>query len=143
MSGKVDDSLVKLEAALKRLGEALSEDSTNPLFIDGTTQRFEFVFKLTWKTLKRALEVEGLPCQTPRETLNTAYQAGWINTEELWLQMLDDRNSTSHTYEEPAAMQIYENIQTYYPELLQLAQFLRKRYSQKPEITNKHNSRGI
>ncbi len=128
MSGKVDDSLVKLEAALKRLGEALSEDSANPLFIDGTIQRFEFVFELTWKTLKRALEVEGLLCQTPRETLNTAYQTGWINTEELWLQMLDDRNLTSHTYEEPTASQIYENIQTYYPELLQLAQFLRKKY---------------
>ncbi len=47
MSGKVEDSLVKLEAELKRLGEALAEDSTNPLFIDGTIQRFEFVFELT------------------------------------------------------------------------------------------------
>lgn len=44
MSGKVNDSLTKLEAALKRLGEALAEDSSNPLFIDGTIQRFEFVF---------------------------------------------------------------------------------------------------
>ncbi len=143
MSGKVNDSLTKLEAALKRLGEALLEDSSNALIVDGTIRRFEFVFELTWKTLKRALEVEGLICQTPRETLKTAYQTGWINTEELWLQMLDDRNLTSHTYEEPTATQIYENIQTYYPELLQLAQFLREKYPQQPEITNEHDSKGI
>jgi len=132
-SSKVEDSLVKLEAALKRLGEALAEDNSNPLFIDGTIQRFEFVFELTWKTLKRALEVEGLVCQTPRETLKTAFQAGWINTEELWLQMLDDRNLTSHTYEEPTATQIYENIQTYYPELLTLAQLIRVKHPHKPD----------
>jgi nucleotidyltransferase substrate binding protein (TIGR01987 family) len=132
MSGKVNDSLTKLEASLKRLGEALAEDNSNPLFIDGTIQRFEFVFELTWKTLKRALEAEGLVCQTPRETLKTAFQAGWINTEELWLQMLDDRNMTSHTYEEPTATQIYENIQTYYPELLTLAQLIRAKHPHTP-----------
>lgn len=38
MSSKVNDSLTKLEAALKRLSEALAEDNSNPLFIDGTIQ---------------------------------------------------------------------------------------------------------
>lgn len=47
---KVFDSLQKLELAIKRLDEALAEDDTNPLAIDGTIQRFEFVFELMWKT---------------------------------------------------------------------------------------------
>jgi len=50
--------------------------------------------------------------------------------EELWLQMLDDRNMTSHTYDEPTAKQIYENIQTYYPGLVKLADFIRRKYPQ-------------
>lgn len=125
---KVFDSLQKLESAIKRLDEALAEDDTNPLAVDGTIQRFEFVFELMWKTLKRALEVEGMICQTARETLKTAYQIGWITPEELWLQMLDDRNMTSHTYDQPTAKQIYTNIQTYQPEIQQLAEFLRARY---------------
>lgn len=125
---KILDSLQKLEVALKRLGEALAEESTNPLAIDGTIQRFEFVFELMWKTLKRALEVEGMICQTAREALKTGFQIGWINPEELWLQMLDDRNMTSHTYDQPTAQQIYNNIQSYYPEIQKLAQFLRMRY---------------
>lgn len=125
---KVLDALQKLESAMKRFDEALAEDDTNPLAIDGTIQRFEFVFELMWKTLKRALEAEGMICQTARETLKIAYQIGWISPEELWLQMLDDRNMTSHTYDQPTANQIYANIQTYHPEILKLAQFLRARY---------------
>ena len=128
MNSKIEDSLSKLEAALDRLKEALSEDSSNPLFIDGTVQRFEFVFELTWKTLKRALEAEGFICRTPRETLKTAYQAGWINNEALWIQMLDDRNMSSHTYDEPMASQIHDNIKNYYPEIVKLVILIRAKH---------------
>lgn len=128
MNKKLEDTLSKLEAALTRLGEALAADSSNALFVDGTIQRFEFVFELLWKTLKRALEVEGFKCATPRETLKTAFKAGWISDETLWMQMLDDRNLTSHTYDEPAAMEIYENIKSYYAEIIRLAKFVREKY---------------
>lgn len=36
---KVRESLIKLETALKRVGDALAEDSSNPLFIDGTNPK--------------------------------------------------------------------------------------------------------
>ncbi|MCL4704151.1 HI0074 family nucleotidyltransferase substrate-binding subunit [bacterium] len=128
MNKKIEDSLSKLEAAVARLGEALGEDSSNPLYLDATVQRFEFVFELAWKTLKRALEAEGLDCKTPRETFKAAYQASWINEEALWVQMLDDRNVTSHTYDEPLAAEIYDNIKSYYPELVKLAALLRAKH---------------
>lgn len=125
MNKKIEDSLGKLEAALARLGEALGEDSSNPLYLDATVQRFEFVFELAWKTLKRALEAEGLSSKTPRETFKAAYQAGWIHEEALWVQMLGDRNVTSHAYDEPLAAEIYDNIKSYYPELVKLAALIR------------------
>ena len=50
MSKKIEDALLKLEAAVIRLGEALAEDSSNPLYLDASVQRFEFVFELAWKT---------------------------------------------------------------------------------------------
>lgn len=128
MSKKIEDSLSKLETAVARLGEALSEDSSNPLYLDATVQRFEFVFELAWKTLKRALEAEGLICRTPRETFQAAYQAGWINEEALWVQMLDDRNATSHTYDEPLAVEIYGNIKRYYPEFMKVTTLIRVKY---------------
>lgn len=129
MSKKIEDALLKLEAAVIRLGEALAEDSSNPLYLDASVQRFEFVFELAWKTLRRALEAEGLICKTPRETFKAAYQAGWINEEDLWIQMLDDRNVTSHTYDEPIAVEIYEHIKNYFPEFKKLSELIRQKHS--------------
>jgi nucleotidyltransferase substrate binding protein (TIGR01987 family) len=36
-----------------------------------------------------------------------------------WLSMLDDRNETSHIYDEAMAKRIYKNIKTYLPLLKQ------------------------
>lgn len=109
--------MLNLDNAMKRLEEALDEDPSNSLIVDGTIQRFEFTIELYWKTLKRLLLIEGIETKTPRETLKEAYQAGWLNREEDWLQMLRDRNATSHTYDEAAAREIVEHIHQYFPEM--------------------------
>ncbi len=47
MSGaKNIQSLKNLKSALERLQEALQEPEINPLAVDGTLQRFEFVIEL-------------------------------------------------------------------------------------------------
>ncbi|RME44459.1 MAG: nucleotidyltransferase [Caldilineae bacterium] len=125
---KVQQSLVNLEAALGRLQEALQEPEENSLVIDGTIQRFEFVLELYWKTLKRILAYGGIQTHTPRETLRQAYQARWLNDEALWLQMLDDRNRTSHLYNEAMARQIYERIKTYLPAMERTFRFLKQQF---------------
>lgn len=51
-----------------------------------------------WKTLKRALEFEGLSPKTPRDSLEEALRVGWLHEQATWLDMLDHRNTTSHTY---------------------------------------------
>lgn len=112
---KIKQSMENLEKALNRLQEALNEKPLNSLYIDGTIQRFEFTFELYWKTLKRLLEEEGMDPKTPRETLKHAFAAGWLDHEMSWLQMLKDRNETSHVYDESKAKQIYENIEGYFP----------------------------
>ncbi|MCH1624285.1 HI0074 family nucleotidyltransferase substrate-binding subunit [Fredinandcohnia quinoae] len=114
---KAQQSLENLKKALTRLEEALQEKDTNSLYIDGTIQRFEFTFELFWKTVKRLLQMEGIETKTPRETLKHAYSVKWLKNEQAWLQMLRDRNETSHLYDEAKAKQIYENIKGYFPEL--------------------------
>lgn len=117
MTDKLTQSIDNLARALDRLGEALAEPESNPLAIDGTIQRFEFAIELYWKTLRRLLDEEGIATTTPREALQAAYAAGWLADEEAWLQMLRDRNKTSHVYSEAAGREIYRNIQAHYPEL--------------------------
>ncbi|MHA6250444.1 HI0074 family nucleotidyltransferase substrate-binding subunit [Oceanobacillus sp. CAU 1775] len=128
---KVDESLINLENALKRLEEALQEKEINSLYIDGTIQRFEFCIELYWKTLKRLLTEEGIETKTPRETLKQAYAIDWIQDEAAWLQMLRDRNETSHVYDEEKAKQIYDNIVSHFPIMDATFEKLKENFSEK------------
>ena len=114
MSEKLNQSLTSVERALKRLEIALVQNLDNELVVDGTIQRFEFCIELFWKMLKRALQEEGIETGTPREAIQKAYQVKWFDDEHLWLQMLHDRNQTSHIYDEEVAMEIYRRIPSYH-----------------------------
>jgi hypothetical protein len=35
--------------------------------------------------------------------------------EHIWIEMLEDRNQASHTYEPVLANEIYQKIKVYYP----------------------------
>lgn len=124
---KVKQSLSNLENALSRLREALEVDTPNSLIIDGTIQRFEFCLELYWKTLKRMLALEGIQTDTPKNTLKEAYQLGWLHDETAWLQMLRDRNQTSHAYDEEMAQRIYNDIKQYFGEMEQVFSELKQR----------------
>jgi nucleotidyltransferase substrate binding protein (TIGR01987 family) len=112
---------------LTRLEESAAAPLDNPLAIDATIQRFEFTIELHWKLLKRLLEHEGIETATPREALRQAYQAGWLHDEDAWLQVLGDRNESSHTYDEAKAREIYDHIRANLPELRRTYAFLAKR----------------
>lgn len=114
---RLQQSIENLGRALDRLEQALAIPLDNPLAIDGTIQRFEFALELTWKTLKRLLDAQGRRVSLPREVLKHAYAAGWLDDESAWLQMLKDRNETSHIYDEDMARRIYNNIKTNFPSM--------------------------
>jgi nucleotidyltransferase substrate binding protein (TIGR01987 family) len=95
-----------------RLAEAVAQPESE-LIRDATIQRFEFTFEVVWKTLKLYLERQGYECGGPRSTLKKAFAENLIPTPEeadRWLRMLEDRNLTSHAYDEALARQIYRHI---------------------------------
>jgi nucleotidyltransferase substrate binding protein (TIGR01987 family) len=102
--------LEQLKQAYKRLQEALDISLDEPLALDGTIQRFEFTFEITWKTLRAYLEDQGIHCYSPKDCLKEAFKMGWIANEEKWLSLLQARNMTSHVYNEDMAMDIYKEV---------------------------------
>ena len=127
---KAKQSMNNLEEALERLGEALAiKEEENTLVVDATIQRFEFVIELYWKTLNRLLELEGIQTYTPIEMLKASYTVHWLDDETIWLQMLNDRNKTSHIYDAEMTNQIYQNIKSYYPVLSSTYRFLKDRFT--------------
>lgn len=114
--------------AVARLNEAVALPAS-AIVRDAVLQRFEFSFELVWKTLKLFLERQGHECGGPRPTLKMAFAEGIIPTAEeadVWLQMIEDRNLTSHAYDEALALGIYQNVaRTYAPLLTEMSARIR------------------
>jgi nucleotidyltransferase substrate binding protein (TIGR01987 family) len=106
----IEHLLDDLGRSLERLGEALRVGAEGPLAVDGTIQRFEFTFELFWKVIRRLLARQGIEANSPKTVLQQAYRLGWLEDEQKWLKLLEDRNLTSHTYRETLAREIYSRI---------------------------------
>lgn len=118
MSNEMNYALGKLKNALLRLKEA-AEGAVDDLDRDGVIKRFEFTFELFWKTIKMLLEHEGFDCAGPRSCIKEGAMRGFITDGELLLDMLEDRNRTSHIYDENTAREIFERVKGRYVSLIE------------------------
>ena len=105
--------------ACEKLQSALTKDiSADDLYLDGVIQRFEFCFELSWKLMKAYLSFEGIESNSPRSSIRESFKIGLITEAEDWLDMLEKRNLSSHTYDEETAIEIYQHISQKYISLL-------------------------
>lgn len=117
--------LTSLRNAVVRLREALAVAETD-VSRDAAIQRFEFCFELAWKTIQECARGEGLECQSPKGCLKLAFKTGWIEDEQGWLAMIEDRNRTTHTYDEQLAKDVYRRLSQHLPLLDALLAKLRE-----------------
>ena len=116
-----DRAYVLLRQALERGPAALSM-----LEKEGVIQRFEYSFELAWKTIKDYLEEGGLVISpvTPRQVLKDAFAAKVIRDGQVWINMLDNRNLLSHTYNLSVFEKAVDDIAAHYlPAMGELHQF--------------------
>lgn len=114
--------------ALKRLEEGVNLAPPSEIIMDGVIQRFEFTFELAWKLIKDILEYEGIEVKSPRSAIKEGFKAGIIANGEAWIEMLVDRNKTSHIYDEKEARAIYNKIKSFYVDLLKELKDYAERY---------------
>lgn len=113
MKEEVKYSLEKLKKAFIKL-DAAAGAAVDELDRDGAIQRFEFTFEVFWKAVKIFLEYEGYRCAGPRSCIKEAGRRGFLKDAEIVLDMLEDRNKTSHIYDESTAKEIFERIKMDY-----------------------------
>lgn len=105
--------------SLNRLEEALeitkSEEDLQKIRLckDATIQRFEFTVELFWKFLKKALYSQGIESYAPKDVLRKAYACHMIMNEQMWIQMMEDRNRSSHVYQQSVADDIFARVDGY------------------------------
>ena len=101
--------------ALRRLQAALrKEPDEDDLYLDATIQRFEFCFELAWKLMKAVLSYEGIEVSSPRASIREGWKQGLVQEAEAWLDMLEKRNLSAHTYNEQTAQVIYAAVKGKY-----------------------------
>lgn len=114
---KAEEKYGKLRHAVQRLQEAIDDYHKNELdsIRDGVIQRFEFCTELTWKTVREYLLDQGYTeINSPKSVMRQAFADGLINSDTAWIELLNDRNATSHIYDEATAEQIFQHIEENY-----------------------------
>lgn len=99
--------------ALITLEQVLQESAPGKIVRDAAIQRFEYTVEAAWKAAQRYLqEVEGLRSGSPKGVVRACFQVGLLSEEEseLALQIMDDRNLTVHTYNEPLAEALFARL---------------------------------
>lgn len=123
-------SIKVLGRAIDRLEDALHhpEVACSAFIQDAAIQRFKWAIELYWKVLKKILAYEKAEATSPRHTLSLSYQLHLIHHEAIWLAMLDDRNQTSHLYNQEEAYRVCERIKTYGPIMVETYETLQRVY---------------
>jgi nucleotidyltransferase substrate binding protein (TIGR01987 family) len=105
------DSYKKALATLER-GVAIAEERPfNELEEQGLIQGFEFTHELSWNLLKDFLEARGfVAIHGSRDTTRIAFREGYIENGEVWMNMIESRNKSSHTYNTDTAQAIVQLI---------------------------------
>jgi len=128
--------LSALEKAVAQLAEGLqiaSQPGANALLRDGAIQRFEYTYEVSWKMLKRFLELTSSDPQSIdtvafSELIRIGYEQGVLRSSyDVWATFRKARSTTSHTYDQNKAQQVFEIIPQFLSEARYLLEELRTR----------------
>ncbi|MFC0323369.1 nucleotidyltransferase substrate binding protein [Gallibacterium melopsittaci] len=118
----LENAFISLQDTVTKLADeqwfSQQESIVQDTLIAGTIQKFEFVYELSIKMLKRQLKQivetpEEIDSSDFRDILRFGAKAGLIMNVEDWLLYRKMRNITSHTYDHNKAQQVYQDISTF------------------------------
>lgn len=113
---RLKEKLSSAQDALTTFKELVGLENVSMITRDAAIQRFEYTFEAVWKVGRLHLkEFEGLDIASPKGVIRACLQVNIFNEQQtrLALEMVDDRNLTSHTYNRELAEKIYGRLEEY------------------------------
>jgi nucleotidyltransferase substrate binding protein (TIGR01987 family) len=109
------------EQAYAQLEKAVELSKKRPLTEleeQGIIQAFEYTHELAWNVLKNFLEEQGVrELYGSKDSSREAFKRGLIENGDAWMDMIQNRNLTSYTYNKDVAQKIVQAIlENYYAE---------------------------
>lgn len=129
---RAQDGLMYFERALERFRIVVAErdrwvaEGNGDIVLDVAVKRFEFTYEMAWKALKRFLDYLGIDARAPRPVFKEAYAQGLLPNEQVWLDMIEMRNLSSHVYDEQEISRILLELERYLAAFDSLLKQLRK-----------------
>lgn len=110
--------LENFQKAFAELSDGINikrERSLSKLEMQGLIQGFEFTHELAWNTLKDFFVYQGNSnIMGSRDATREAFKRGLIEDGEVWMDMIQSRNLSSHTYNKETAEKIVNSIDKHY-----------------------------
>jgi nucleotidyltransferase substrate binding protein (TIGR01987 family) len=101
--------------ALSQLTKFIDKGELNELEEQGLIQSFEYTHELAWNVMKDFLIFEGFQnIIGSRSATREAFNKGLIDEGQIWMDMIDSRNESVHTYNEETADKIVHKIKEIY-----------------------------
>ena len=116
---RAQDGLMYFERALERMRIVVTErdnwiaQGNGDIVLDVAAKRFEFTYEMAWKALKRVLDFLGIDARAPRPVFKEAFAQGLLGEEQVWLDMIEIRNLSSHVYDEQEVSKILDELDRY------------------------------
>ncbi|MDP3372476.1 MAG: HI0074 family nucleotidyltransferase substrate-binding subunit [Candidatus Paracaedibacteraceae bacterium] len=130
-----EKAILQLDNALKTYHSEIVQ--TNPELLihvrAGAIQAFEFVYELSWKLIKRYLQMseptsELIDQMSFPELMRTASEKGLIASDvNQWRLYREYRSTTNHTYAEDKAELIFEKLPNFLTEVQKILEKLKER----------------
>ena len=110
-------STVAFYKTIQSLEMSLSELKTD-VTRDASIRRFVYCIELTWKCFRQKM---GTSTTAPKQVVREMAQNNFIQNVELWIEAIDYRNLSSHTYDEVLAEKVFVFAKSFLPELKKLS----------------------
>lgn len=119
--------------SMNYLEQALQIENPDIVQKAGIIQFFEMSFELAWNLVKDYLEEQGFAdVKSPRGALKKAFEMNILENGHDWMNLLQDRNLTAHTYDEQKATDMEQLIHhKYFPLLKELHNSFKQKSDEK------------
>lgn len=103
-SDRFEVARTQYNRALDRLHEVVALDETD-IIRDSLIQRFEFTYELAWKCMFYWMRNQGeMVPEMQKPIIAVAFRCELISDPKVWEDIKDQRDETSHTYNEAKAV---------------------------------------
>src|ERR1700734_3834591 len=116
------------QRAFNQLQEFVTKGQLSKLEEQGLIKAFEYTYELAWNTIKDFYESQGESgIQGSKDALRLAFKRGLISDGATWMNMVQSRIETAHSYNESTAKKVVAAILSdYHPLFVALEAELKK-----------------